>query len=266
MNTRKLKMVGLLTIVVVLLAANGCVGRGRRLRIGELQTESQAVELGGADSVRVEIVMGAGELDVAGGADGLLDADFTYNVAEFKPEVAYSSSVLTVRQPDVEGRASLWDFDDYRYEWDLRLNDDVPIEMTIDLGAGNAQLELGTLSLTGLDVKAGAGDVTVDLAGASSLTKLGIDIGAGNVTLDLSGDWQADLDANIRGGAGKATLRLPRDVGVRVDVQGGLGKVNAGGLKKDGDAYVNDAYGESEVTLRIDVTAGLGAIDLELGE
>jgi len=259
-------MVGLWIIVVVLLAANGCIGRGPRLRVGKLQTESQVVELGGAESVRVDIQMGAGKLDVAGGAEGLLDADFTYNVAEFKPEVKYSGGTLVVRQPDVEGRASLWDLDDYRYEWDLRLNDAVPMDMSIDLGAGAADLKLGSLSLTKLDIDAGAGDVTVDLAGASSLARLNIDIGAGEVTVDLDGDWQVDLDAEVKGGAGKATLRLPRGVGVRVDVQGGLGKVNASGLKKDGDAYVNDAYGESEVTLRIDVQAGLGAIDLELGE
>jgi hypothetical protein len=174
--------------------------------------------------------------------------------------------VLTVRQPDVEGRASLWDVEDYRYEWDLRLNDEVPVEMAIQMGAGSANLELGSLSLTRLEVDAGAGDVTVDLAGALSLTRLDIDIGAGRVTVDLTGDRQVDLDAKIKGGAGRATVRLPRDVGVRVDVEGGLGKVNAGGLKKDGDAYVNDAYGNSEVTLRVEVEAGLGAIDLELGE
>jgi hypothetical protein len=234
--------------------------------VGELQTESRSVERGGAESVRVELEMGAGELAVAGGAAELLDADFTYNVAELKPEVAYSNGVLTVRQPDAEGRASLWDVDDYRYEWDLRLNDDVPIEMSIQMGAGTADLELGSLSLTSLDVNAGAGDVTVDLAGAVSLTRLNVGIGAGQVTVDLTGDQQVDLDAEIKGGAGQATLRLPRDVGVRVDVETGLGKVNASGLKKDGDAYVNDAYGKSDVTLRIDVKAGLGAIDLELGE
>jgi hypothetical protein len=75
-----------------------------------------------------------------------------------------------------------------------------------------------------------------------------------------------DPDARLEGGAGKATLRLPRDVGVRVDVLGGLGKVNAPGFTKDGDSYVNDVYGESEVTVRVDVQVSLGAIDLELGE
>jgi hypothetical protein len=30
-------------------------------------------------------------------------------------------------------------------------------------------------------------------------------------------------------------------------------KINAEGLKREGDSYVNDAYGESEVALRVDV-------------
>ncbi len=259
-------MVGLLTTVLVLLAANGCVGTGPRLRVGELQTESKVVERGGADSVRVEIEMGAGELNVAGGADGLLAADFRYNVADFKPEVAYSDNVLTVRQPDVEGRASLWDVGDYRYEWDLRLNDSVPMEMRINLGAGTAGLKLSSLSLTRLDIDAGAGDIAVDLAGVPSLTRLNAKMGAGRLTLDLTGDWQADLDAKIEGGVGGATLRLPHSVGVRVEAEGGLGTVNASGLTKDGSVYVNDAYGQSAVTLHINVKAGVGVIDLELEE
>jgi hypothetical protein len=94
--------------------------------------------LGDAEAVRVEINMAAGELDVAGGADGLLEADFTYNVAELKPQVEYRGRTLTVSTPDVDvGTSSLWDLDDYRYEWDLRLNDDVAMEMSVGVGAGN---------------------------------------------------------------------------------------------------------------------------------
>ena len=261
MNGRT-KVLLLLAIVALLLAVTGCVGR--RIRVGKLRTESESVALGDAEAVRVEINMGAGELDVAGGADGLLEADFTYNVAELKPEVKHSGGTLTVQTPDLEGRASLWDIDDYRYEWDLRLNDDVPMEMSVEVGAGNMDLELGSLALTRLDVDTGAGNVTVDLSGAPSLTRLNIDIGAGSVTVDLTGNWRHDLDADIRGGVGELTLRLPRDVGVRVEVEGGLGKVNASGLKKDGDDYVNDAYGESEVTLRFDIQGGVGNVNLKL--
>jgi len=242
MSTKNLRVAGLLAIAAILLAAGGCSPPGQGVRVGPLQTESRSVDLGSAKSVSVEINMGAGELEVSGGADELLDADFTYNVAELKPEVSYSGGKLIVQVPDVKvGIRSLWDLDDYRYEWDLRLNDDVPMAMNVDLGAGEADLALGSLSLTSLD----------------------IDMGAGRITVDLTGDWQNDLDAKLQGGVGELTVRLPRDVGVRVDVDTGVGDVNAAGLTKNGDVYTNDAYGESEVTLRIDIDAGVGRINLE---
>jgi hypothetical protein len=36
--------------------------------------------------------MGAGELQVGGAADALMEADFSYNVADWKPEVDYDVS------------------------------------------------------------------------------------------------------------------------------------------------------------------------------
>jgi hypothetical protein len=57
---------------------------------------------------------------------------------------------------------------------------------------------------------------------------------------------------------------LPSGVGVKAKAQGGLGKVNAEGLKRVGDSYVNDAYGESDVTLNVEVQGGIGKINLEV--
>jgi hypothetical protein len=53
-------------------------------------------------------------------------------------------------------------------------------------------------------------------------------------------------------------------VGVRVEAQGGLGEINAKSLQKEGEAYVNDAYGDSEVTLDVDIQGGVGQINLEV--
>jgi hypothetical protein len=116
--------------------------------------------------------------------------------------------------------------------------------MSVELGAGRAELTLGKLSLNKLDLRMGAGETIVD----------------------LTGDWKNDLAAEIRGGVGRATVRLPRDVGVRVTAAGGIGAINAHDLRKEGDAYVNDAYRKSPVTLRVDVEGGVGEINLELGE
>jgi hypothetical protein len=268
MNTENLKAnlkaAGLLAMAAVLLAASGCTFPPGGVKVGRLQTESRSVALGSAASVSVEIFMAAGELEVSGGAGDLLEAGFTYNVEELKPEVSYSAAQLIVSTPDIEvGIGSLWDLDDYRYEWELRLNEDVPMEMNIDMGAGRADLMLGTLSLTSLDIDTGAGDVSVDVSGASSLTRLSLEMGAGKVTADLTGDWQEDLDAVFQGGVGDLTVRLPRTVGVRVDIEGGLGQVDVTGLSRDGDVYANDAYGESDVTLRIEIEGGVGRINLQ---
>jgi hypothetical protein len=254
----------LVMMVAVVFAASAC---GGGVRVGELRTDSETVELGGAASVRVDIDMGAGELDVRGGASELLEAQFTYNVAEMKPEVEYSGDRLTVRTPNVRtGLGSLWDAADYRYEWDLRLNDGVPMELNVGVGAGTTDLRLGSLMLTRLDVARGAGDVVVDLSGSTSLTRLIIGGGAGNVTVDLTGDWQEDLEATIEGGLGNRILVLPREVGVRVKATTGVGSVNAEGLTREGDYYVNDAYGQSAVTLEIDVAGGVGNTELRAGE
>jgi len=242
MIAKNSKGTALLAMVAILLAVVGC---GGGVRVGELRTESEAVDLSGATPVHVEIEMGAGELDVSGGAAKLLEADFTYNVAELKPIVDFSGSTLSVRTPDVRVRAaSLLDLQDYRYKWVLRLNGNVPMDMQVSVGAGQSDLQLGNLSLTRLDVGGGAGDVTVD----------------------LTGDWHNDLEATIEGGLGKRTLILPAGVGVRVKVEVGLGGVDATGLTKDGDYYVNDAYGQSDVTLNIQVNGGVGGTDLIVRE
>jgi len=258
------KGIALMAIVAILLFASGC---GGGTRVGKLQTESETVELGDAASVRVEIDMGAGELDVAGGAAELLEADFTYNVAELEPEVDYSGGTLSVRTPDVETKIeSLWDIDDYRYEWDLRLNDDVPMEMRVNLGAGRADLKLSSLSLTRLEITRGAGEILVDLSGSASPTRLDIGGGVGVLMVDLTGAWQNDLEATIGGGVGKNTLILPRDTGVRVKVEVGVGIVDAAGLTREGEYYTNDAFGQSDVTLNIEVEGGVGGTELRVGE
>lgn len=266
MNKRNTKAGILLAIMILLLGSIACTLTRSGIRVGPLQTETRSIERDDVGSVRAEIVMGAGELDVRGGAADLLQADFTYNVSELKPEVKYSAGTLSVLTPEVEGNASFWDMDDYRNEWDLGFHDDVPMEMKIVMGAGQADLKLGDLSLTRLDVDTGAGEVTLDLHGSSTLTRIEIKTGVGKVTVDLTGDWQTDLDANIQGGVGELNLLLPRDACVRIGVEGGISNTNTTGLTRDGDDYVNDACGQSNVTLRIDVQAGIGNINLNLGD
>jgi hypothetical protein len=244
MNVKNLKRSVVMAALITLLAISGCAPTRSLARVGALRSESQSVELGDATSVRVEISMGAGELYVSGGAEKLLDANFTYNVDRLKPQVTYRNGALVVRQPDARGMPSLQGITDFRNEWDLRLYDDVPLDLSVEVGGGTSNLQLDSLSLSGLKINLGAGDSTVDLSGA----------------------WSRDLDVTIDVGAAITTVRLPRDVGARVEVDAGASMIDAQGMTKDGNVYTNAAYGVSDVTLNVALTAGIGKVDLEVAE
>jgi hypothetical protein len=234
MKTNRL-LIALVLVTSLLLAS--C---NSSLKVGTLRTESQTVELGDAKSVRVEINMGAGNLQLTGGAEKLMEADFTYNVSRLKPEVEYADGMLVVQQPEVDGMPALPGISVFRNEWGVRLYDGVPMDLSVDMGAGASNLQLAGLSLTGLKVT----------------------LGAGTYTVDLSGEWARNLDVTIDAGAAILTVRLPRDVGARVKVESGPHTIEASGLSKDGDVYTNAAYGVSDVSLRIDLAAGIGTINL----
>jgi hypothetical protein len=262
MHKVRVSVVGLLMLIFISFALAAC---NEGARVGDLQTETQTVELSDADSVDVEIQMGAGNLEVSGGASELLEATFTYNVEELNPQATYSNGRLEIKDSDVdESIRSLFDLDEYRNEWDLRLNDATPMEMNINLGAGRSNLDLSTLALTSLTMDGGAGEIVLDLSDSQSLGRLDFRIGVGNSTIDLTGEWQDDLDARIEGGLGQLNLRLPSDVGVSVQVNTGIGAVEATGLTQNGDTYTNDAFGVSDVTLHIDVEGGVGQINLDV--
>jgi len=74
------------------LGLTGCNEASRRALTGPPQHDTQTVELDKAEMVRVEMRMGAGELNVAGGSARLLDADFEYVLPESKPVVRYQAS------------------------------------------------------------------------------------------------------------------------------------------------------------------------------
>jgi hypothetical protein len=218
-------------------------GGSQQQDVGKLQEESKSVDLKNAESVRAQLKMGAGELHITGGADQLMEGDFAYNVAEWKPKVSYDVSgeegELVVKQGGANGGSLTGKA---RNEWDISLNDELPTDLAVQMGAGESDLDLDSLALTGLKLQ----------------------MGAGKTTVDLTGDYAKGFDATIQGGVGEATVMLPSGVGVKAKAEGGLGKINAEGLERVGDSYVNDAYGESDVTLHVDVQGGVGEINLQV--
>ncbi|HEY8600306.1 MAG TPA: toast rack family protein [Thermomicrobiales bacterium] len=182
--------------------------------------ESRVVERGNATQARATVQLGAGDLRLTGGGANLLDADFSYNVPSWRPELACAISggtaTVTVRQPEGQsGRKER----NARQRWDLRFADDLPLALRVQAGAVTGALLMGDLTLTELQIETGAGTLTLDLAGV-----------------------RQPFDVAIKGGVVNATIALPAALGVRVAVKAPIATVNAPGLRRVGGAYTNTAY------------------------
>lgn len=237
MNGKISKLAAILAGAVVMASLAGCV------RAGETRIESQQVELGAANSVRMHVAMGAGELKLSGGAEKLLKADFTYNVDDWKPQVRYTVAAgngdLEVKQP-ASNDAFNFAGNDARNQWDLAVNNNVPLDLAVDMGAGTSDLDLSNVNVSSLDMN----------------------LGAGKTTVDLSGSRKMDITGDIKGGAGKTTVVLPEQIGVRVVVHGGIGTIHADGLTQSGDTYENASYSKGGPKIHLTVESGVGEISL----
>jgi hypothetical protein len=202
--------------------------------------EAQSVDLKGARAARVVVHMPSGMLSIQGGAEQLMQADFNQGSAWTAPMVDYhvdnGVGTLTIDQQSASQIVGNSD-----NTWRVKLSDEVPLELEVDVGAGRSDLNLSKVDLT----------------------RLQVNVGAGQANVDLTGERSKDLQAQIHGGVGEAIVRLPKDIGVVATVHGGLGSIDVHGLKEEDGQYVNAAYGKSPNTLRLTVEGGIGHIRLE---
>src|SRR5271157_1301004 len=248
-------IVGTGIAALLLVALAGCRPAGLRIDkdgsterevtgVGETIRESRSVDLAraqGSERVRVELELNAGELRVEGGAKELMDADFIYNVASWKPEIQFDKSGFrgTLRVHQGGNTATIGNT---KNEWRLRLNDTIPLDFSLHCGAGENRLNLGELDLRGVEVHIGAGRVELDLRGKPP---------------------QRDYSVEVHGGVGEAVLRLPAEAAIEARASGGIGEIEVQGLEKHGDHWRNAAAGKGRATIRVEVHGGIGRISID---
>ncbi|MCA9874462.1 MAG: hypothetical protein KC441_12425 [Anaerolineales bacterium] len=209
---------------------------------GELQNETRRLEADSATSLQAHIKMTAGVLQVTGGTTAVMEADFAYDPADWKPPaIDYAvdeagQGSLTIEQGPTHRPAMR----PGRCEWHINLSEHLPTELNVKFGAGKAELELAGLRLGRLHVESGVGELF----------------------LDLSEPLAGDLAAFVKCGIGDVVIRLPRNTGIRVQSSGGLGRLEHQGLTWDGEAYANALFGQTSANLQLVLEGGIGKITL----
>jgi hypothetical protein len=163
----------------------------------------------------------------------------------------------------------------------------VPVDLDLELGAVEADLELSGLRVGQLHVESGASDAqlrfstpnaermrSLDLeVGAASLKASGlananapeirVQAGVGGVELDFGGPWTQDVDLTVRVALGGVKIMVPSDVGVRVEAQKFLASFDSRGLTKRGNAYFSDNWESAAHHLTIRSKTTFGSLRVE---
>ena len=238
----------LCVMLLIISCSNSSDKNAKDIEIIELQNESQQIPLdAGTDAVHVDLMMALGDLSLSGSAiDNLLSADFAYNVAKWQPEVTHTGNKLSITQGGLDDNTggSFNEIKETRNEWQLQLNSGVPVDLTLEMGAGNLELDLTDIMLQAATLQ----------------------IGAAKTDIDLNRNWEHDLTIALKMGVGDMALHLPASMSVQVNIDGALTKVTAVNFTEDGDTYTNAAFNSAEPTLTINLESGIGNITLDLDE
>jgi hypothetical protein len=275
----------LLTVALVTMACSVTFNTPRRdVKTGPTQTDPINVPAPtGHDSADVTLAFGAGKLNLAPGAAALVEGTATYNVADFKPILTTNGNNIRVESGDLKFKGIPSFGKDIKNEWDLKLGS-LPMNLRVDAGAYQGDLELGGLSLQSLEVNDGASDVDLkfsqaNLVDMSNLTyktgasnvrleglananaaKMTFTSGAGDYTLDFSGTLARDVTVRIESGVSSIKVIVPEGVSATVTFEGALTNIDANGAwQKSGKTYTNAGSGP---TITIEVSMGAGNLEL----
>ena len=243
---------------------------------------------------RIRVQYGAGKLEVHGTtAPVLYSMHLRYDEARAAPLHRYDAeqrqAVLGLESFGRGIRVSSRDDDDESGELKLLLPNTLPLELDMELGGTLSVLDLGGLTLRALRLECGATDATLLFMSPNRtrMRELEIDVGAadfsavhlansnadqirlrggvGVVDLEFGGTWTHDMSVTTRLAVGKLMLRVPTDVGVRLEVQRLATGFEHQGLEKRGDAWYSENYERAPHKLQLRAETFFGKIEIQRG-
>lgn len=244
----------------------------------------------GDGPLRVEVKYGAGQLTLSP-SEGrqLYQLRMRYDETGFEPVHNYAPGRLEVGVTGTTTRRTSLAWGGNESELELALSRTVPIDLSVEFGAGRAEVELGGLRLTNLSMATGAATARIRVSspnpqtlseaqlqiGAASVVaeglgnlrarELKVEMGAGDVTLDMGPLLLSESRLQVSMGVGSITIRVPDDVGVRVERSSFLASVSAPGFSREGNVLTSGNWGSTRTRLNVKVDAVLGSVTIVQG-
>jgi N-terminal domain of toast_rack, DUF2154/LiaI-LiaF-like transmembrane region len=243
---RRNRMLSLLLTLGVLAAGLAFLYAGGGFQpAGNVVSVPLSEPLPDVSSAEVFIDLGIGTLTVDGSEETLLaSGNLEYYENRNAPQVETArrgdSVNLTIRQDNRDGPGFNFLRPNQGIDWEVHLNNKVPMKLNVDNGTGQMDLDLSDLKLSQLTVDSGTGAVDVTMPANAGATS-----------------------AEIDGGTGSITVTIPESVEARVEVDSGIGNVDVDSrFEKRGDVYVSNGYDTATNKLDLNVHVGTGNVEV----
>jgi hypothetical protein len=248
-------------------------------------------QLHGETRLNARVEYGAGSLRVEPGEPSeLYRMNLSYDEDRFVPVSDFNASSRTVvlgLRAAGQGGVRVVSRNQLGQLASIALSPRADLALDLSLGAVDAEIELGGLRISDLDLKTGASRATVRFsrpngmrcrhaalsAGAAEVSVFGLgnsrcdeiefEGGVGKVLLDFSGAWTSSAHVQVKMAMGEITLRLPRRVGIRVAMDKFLSSFEPAGLVRRGDSFVSPNYDSADHRLDLDLTTAMGGVSVE---
>ncbi|MEQ8675141.1 MAG: hypothetical protein RLP44_20555 [Aggregatilineales bacterium] len=247
----------------------------------EVQTASFTEPLDDAKSARVELDLSIGKTTISaldGASDNLFEADVRH-VGELDYHVSGTADKQVFLGQKKGANAF---FDSFKQAlsklgkreqeglnlvWDIRLNPNVPLDLSIDGGMGLNKLDLSGVTLKRLEIDGGVGETHLTLPQSADGYTVDNDGGVGETTITVPENTSVKL--TIDGGVGQTRIKLAEGTAARVISDGGIGDVkvpkNFKNIEKRGDfmgrsgTWETEGYSLSSNQVEITIDGGIGS-------
>jgi len=248
-------------------------------------------QLHGETRLNARVEYGAGSLRLEPGQPGeLYRMNLSYDQDRFVPVSDFDASSRTVvlgLRAAGQGGVRVVSRNQLRQLASIAISPRADLALELSLGAVDADVELGGLRISDLDLKTGASRATVRFsrpngmrcrhaafsAGAAEVSVFGLgnsrcdeiefEGGIGKVLLDFGGVWSSSAHVAVKMAVGELTLRLPRQVGVRITMDKFLASFEPAGLARRGDAFQSSNYDRASHRLDLEISTAVGDVSVE---
>ena len=263
--------IGAVALIVVLMLVGPSIGLAGATPEVTLDTFSEPLEDASSVQVTLDLPVAASTITALTDSADLFTAEIAhvgeldYRVqGEAEKVIFLGQQDTSVNFFDLEFLSFLPGITEEELYWNIGLNPEVPLELTVNSGVGQNTLDLREMELRALSLNGGVGQNIIHLPAAEAPYTARIDSGSGELNISLAEGANAEI--SISGGVGNAVIDVPDGAGVRLDASSGIGNIEVpdsyrrvSGDNDDDDGLWESAnFAEASDRIVIEFDGGIG--------